>query len=515
MTDENIHIGELFKLFIRYWKIYIPIGIICLIGAIIFILITPKQYDIIAKMQLLGDKQGMISELKMLKSSGIGGLLGGGGNGINTEDEILIITSRNNLTEVIRQTEYQVETKIRKNLKEIPLDKTEVPISYIFSESLLDIINAPITIKLNVINNKIKKITVKSSLFETITFENQSLPFKIILPLGTITITHQHSNINGIFTTEISPLQKAYEDLTKMIYIKPSETTSGIIELSCRATNKQKAYRLLNAIMDRYNQYSRIVKVNEVSSNSAFVKNRLDSVTLELAILEHQIEKYKQVNKMPDPSAYSSITYYGNKETEKLILETETRMHMLDYVITYMKKASNVYSAIPIVDGAGEKAIMIYNQLILDRQRLLQSSESNNPALQLVENQLKEQRKILIESVESVRQNIQISLDALYKKDIALSKQVDKLPTQEREFIEMKRQQRIKETMYLFLMQKIQEKELINSPDELAGRVIDQAYGSYKPVFPKKSIVLIIAFIVACALSLIVISAKVFVFNRR
>lgn len=164
---------------------------------------------------------------------------------------------------------------------------------------------------------------------------------------------------------------------------------------------------------------------------------------------------------MPDPSAYSSITYYGNKETEKLILETETRMHMLDYVITYMKKASNVYSAIPIVDGAGEKAIMIYNQLILDRQRLLQSSESNNPALQLVENQLKEQRKILIESVESVRQNIQISLDALYKKDIALSKQVDKLPTQEREFIEMKRQQRIKETMYLFLMQKIQEKELL------------------------------------------------------
>lgn len=88
MTDENIHIGELFKLFIRYWKIYIPIGIICLIGAVIFILITPKQYDIIAKMQLLGDKQGMISELKMLKSSGIGGLLGGGGSGINTEDEI-------------------------------------------------------------------------------------------------------------------------------------------------------------------------------------------------------------------------------------------------------------------------------------------------------------------------------------------------------------------------------------------------------------------------------------------
>lgn len=509
MTDENIHVGELLKQFIKYWKIYVPIGIICLIGAIIFILVTPKQYDIIARMQLLGEQQGMMSELKMLKSSGIGGLLGGGGGGVNTENEILIITSRNNLTEVIRQTEYQVETSIRKSFKDVVLDKEECPISYIFPESLLDTISSPITIKLNIDNNRIKEVTVKSPLFKTVTFGNQSIPFKMALPVGDITITY-HSNGNGEYTTEISPLQKVYEDLSKTVYVNPSTTISDIIILSCEASNRQRACKLLNAMMDRYNQYSRIVKVNEANLNSAFVKNRLDSVTLELTMLEQQIEIYKQTNKMPDPGAYSSITYYGNKETEKLILETETRMRMLDYVITYMKEASNTYSAIPIVDGAGEKAIMIYNQLILDRQRLLQSSEPDNPALKLVENQLKEQRKMLIESVESVRHNIKISLDALYKKDTTLSKQVDKLPTQEREFIEMKRQQKIKETMYLFLMQKLQEKELINSPDELAGRIIDKAYSSYRPVFPKKLIVLIVAFIIACILSLVVISLKVF-----
>lgn len=514
MTDENIHVGELLKQFIKYWKIYVPIGIICLIGAIIFILVTPQKYDITARMQLLGEQQGMMSELKMLKSSGIGGLLGGGGGGVNTENEILIITSRNNLAEVIRQTEYQVETSTKKNLKNVLFDKEECPISYIFPKLLLDTISAPINIRLNVDDNKIKKATVKSSLFETIVFENQSIPFKMVLPVGTITIVRQLDG-NGTFTTQISPLQKVYEDLDKIVYVTPSKTISDIIVLSCESTNKQRACKLLNTIMNRYNQYSRMTKVNEANLNSAFVKDRLDSVTLELTILEQQIETYKQINKMPDPGAYSSITYYGNKETEKAILETETRMRMLDYVLAYMKKSSNAYSAIPIVDGAGEKAIMIYNQLILDRQRLLQSSESNNPALQLVENQLREQRKMLIESVESVRHNIQISLDALYKKDTTLSKQVDKLPTQEREFIEMKRQQKIKESMYLFLMQKLQEKELINSPDEIAGRIIDKAYSSYKPIFPKKSIVLIIAFIITCVLSLVVISFKVFVSKKE
>ena len=79
----------------------------------------------------------------------------------------------------------------------------------------------------------------------------------------------------------------------------------------------------------------------------------------------------------------------------------------------------------------------------------------------------------------------------------------------------MMRQQKIKETIFLFLMQKLQEKELTNSPDEKAGRVVDAAYSSYKHVFPKGSIVLIAAFLIACMLSLIVIGVKIFVFNKK
>ena len=120
-----------------------------------------------------------------------------------------------------------------------------------------------------------------------------------------------------------------------------------------------------------------------------------------------------------------------------------------------------------------------------------------------------------LESIESIRNNTQISLDALIAKDTKLSRQVDKLPTQEREFIEMKRQQKMKETMYLFLMQKLQEKELVNSPDEIAGRVVDKPYASYKHVFPKGSVILIIAFLLACMLSAVVIGVKIAVSKKK
>ena len=90
--DENIHLGDLIKKMFGYWKIYVPIGILCLIGAIIFLIVTPKEYAVTSRIQLLGEKQGRLSEMKMRKSSGLGGLLGGTYSGNNVEDEVMIMT---------------------------------------------------------------------------------------------------------------------------------------------------------------------------------------------------------------------------------------------------------------------------------------------------------------------------------------------------------------------------------------------------------------------------------------
>ena len=220
MKDENIHIGELLKQYIHYWKIYIPIGIICLIGAIIFILVIPKEYDIVAKIQLMGEKNGMMSELKMLKSSAIGGLLGGGGNSANTENEIVLMTSRNNLINVIRITQYQIETTTRNRLKKVILSKKESPVTYTFPIAFLDTLSKPITIKLNILNNNIQKIKVESYLFDDIIIKSQSFPYDLVLPIGTITIVSD-GKANGNYTTKITPLQKAFETLSEDIYIYP------------------------------------------------------------------------------------------------------------------------------------------------------------------------------------------------------------------------------------------------------------------------------------------------------
>ena len=520
MNDENIHIGALLKQFFIYWKIYVPIGIVCLISAIFFILVTPKEYEFTARMQLVDDEDGMLSELKMLKSSGLSALLGIGGktSGTSTEDEVIILMSRTNVTRAILQTGYLVETRQRRGLKNTLLYGKENPLSILFPEHFLDTLSSPIKIKLTLSDGIVQSARIKSKLFETVRIKKQSFPCRLQLPVGTIMIAPDAgASISGkqTFSIRITPLQKQYEDLYEDITAEAEESISNIILLSFDNENKQRGRDFLNELMSVYNRYSRNVKVREADLNARFVRGRLDTITTELAYLEHKIEAYKKQHNIPEPTLYAKAAMTGKLELESLIMETTARLKMMDYIVEYMQDPENEYASIPVFEGAGEKTVALYNQLVLERQRVHLASEEGNPALTLADKQLAEQRKMLSETITATRNSIKASLDELNRKNHAFNGKLGELPTQEREYIEMKRQQKIQETIYLFLMQKLQEKTLANSPDEQAGRVVDATYSSAKPVYPKRWIVLAIAFMAACILSLIAIYLKVSVFTKK
>lgn len=424
MNDENIHIGALLKQFLAYWKIYTPIGIICLIAAVCFLIATPQEYQFTARIQLIRDNQGMMSELKMLKSTGIGAMLGGSSSGSSVEDEVIVLMSRTNMTEAISETGYQVETRERRGLKNVLLYGKDNPVTFLFPEQFLDTLSKPVKIKLTLSNGIIQSAQIKSTLFKTVKVKEQPLPCRLQLPIGTIMITpNADVSVPGekTLTIRITPLQQTYEDLYDDLYAGAQETISDIIILLFENENKQRGYDFLNTIMSTYNQYSRNVKVKEATINAKFVKERLDTITTELAYLEHQIETYKKRNNIPEPALYAKATVTGYQELESVILETETRLKILDYVVDYMKNPLNEYASVPAIEGIGEKSIALYNQLVLDRQRLLLSSEKENPALILADKQLAEQRKMLLEAIDAARQSIRASLKEINKKNQVFS----------------------------------------------------------------------------------------------
>ena len=164
-NDENIHIGELFKQIFGYWRIYVPIGLICLVAAIVFLLVTPKEYAVTSRMQLLSNQQGIMSEMKMLRGAGVASLFGSSASGLISEDEILLMKSRINLLEVIKINDLQVSTTVRRGLKKITLDKDESPWAFTFPISFLYTLSAPIIITTTLHAVRIDKMTITHIFF--------------------------------------------------------------------------------------------------------------------------------------------------------------------------------------------------------------------------------------------------------------------------------------------------------------------------------------------------------------
>ncbi len=186
----------------------------------------------------------------------------------------------------------------------------------------------------------------------------------------------------------------------------------------------------------------------------------------------------------------------------------------MNYVLSYIKNPNNQYAIVPNISYGDEALTSAYNKLMFERFRLLKSTEPSNPAIVLINDQLKEQRKVLIETINSAIKGLEITNSELNKKNLSLNSKLKELPAQEKEFIEMKRAQKVKETLYLFLLQKLEEKEISNAPDEIASRIVDHAYCSFKPVFPKKIIVFAVAILASIILSIIIISIRLFLIKK-
>lgn len=514
MNDENVHIGALLGRYVAQWKCYVPIGLVCLAAAVVFLLVTPRQYEFVARMQLTGEKEGMASELKMLKSTGLGGLLGGMSGSVNADNEVLMVKSRRCMAEAIRATGYQVEMRRWQGLKRVLLYGDAQPLQVSFPPAFLDTLSETLKLTIEMDGTRVSRVKAKSKLLaDDIEVEGSSLPCRVSLPGGSAVTLSARPDVSlpagkQTLYCRITPLQKVYEDLTDDLYVGVEESMSDFILLSVEDENKQRGRALLDALMAAFNHQSMSTKIREAGLNSTFVSQKLDTISRELSQLEIEIEAYQKQHNVPEPTLYAKAAMTGRQEVETVVLETEARLKMLDYVIGYLNDPANRYASVPALEGVGEESVALYNKLVLERRRLLMTSEAGNPALVRTEEQLDEQQKMLAEALAATRSSLRASLDEFVKKNHLLSARLDGLPTIERQYIEMKRQQKIKETMYLFLMQRLQENILVSSPDEQAARIIDPAYCSSKAVYPRKSITLLVALLVAFILSVTVISVR-------
>lgn len=491
---EVIGLKHIIVFYLHHWKAFAVAFVISLVPAVLYLTLYPKTYEIVSSIQIQDEKDFMSSgsfglgeAAGLMKSFGLGGASVAG---VNLDDELVVLQSNALIGKMVLELGLNVEyykpyTWSYKLYEDSPLRVTADTTSFIH-------LNEDIT--LHVTSNK-GKVEVKSEIGKKErVFNFTSMPALIQLDEGDFVLNYTES-AQGLPTDlsmkiVIRPSRWVAEELSEEIVMEEHSKISNIIELSCRDYEKQRGVDMLTSLVENYNNRADKVKKEEGQKALNFLEGRINNVIKELGEVEGTIETYKIKNQLTDLEF--DIQFYTEqmKELQTKIIEIEAQTHVIDMMDAYVKDPVNKYNVVPALlstqDGEKGSALTAYNEALIERARMLQNSKENNPLIASIEEQIEKLRKGVYLSIANARSGLQITISDLKTKEKAIYDKMASVPTQERQYVDYKRQQEILQGVYLILLQKREEIALSIGQDKIKARVVDVAYVKQLPVGPRK-----------------------------
>lgn len=251
-----------------------------------------------------------------------------------------------------------------------------------------------------------------------------------------------------------------------------------LVNISFKEHNYQKGIDFLQRLIALYNQDA-IDQINKSANFTAmFIDSRLELLTNELNSVEQSLQVYKQANKLTNIEADAEQFLKRSNLYDQKKNEFEIQLQLIQYVEEFLKDTANMYALIPnlgLTDVGLVAVIQEYNKLLVNYNRIAEGSSKKNPSLLSMEAQIQSSRIAIRNSIATSRKGLQISIREMENQNSFLSSQLKKIPQQEREFLGIKRQQEIKSTLYMFLLQKREEASLSMAVTVPKARLLDAA----------------------------------------
>lgn len=477
--DDAIDVKEIVLSILRNWYWILLCVILAFLGARLFLRYSVPVYQASGKILIKnqeGNSSGGLTEEAVLQEIG----LFKPGNNINNEIEIL--KSRSLMQKVIDQLDLDVQYLGLGRLKDTEYYDGRSPI-------LLDSIRW---------DGKRRGARLEVELKDTNTFlffntaeEESTHSFAVPLILNRDTFWLSRNPTASSSSRIQIRIGGGPGKFLQKLQIRAAADYSSVLSLQMEDPVPQKASDILNKLIEVYNQEA-IDDKNQVAKKTLkFIDERLVLLTDELSSVEGGLERYKERNDISVEATstvnfiLAEISQYDNEQTQQQI-----KLELLETVDNILTGTVERYELIPanvVLQDAGglDAQIADYNTLVLNRERLQRSAGTENTQLQLLNQQLNDTRTNILRSVQSLRQSIEVSIRETETKIDQLQKRINQVPRQERELLEIKRQQNIKEALYLYLLQKKEETALSAAVTVPNARVIDPAISGAQPISPK------------------------------
>lgn len=499
--SDFIDIKGTLATYARRWYWFLLSLIICGAAAYVYVKMNPRKSRVCASILVTQD-DGAASML-----NGLGGLFGADPY---VQDEIFVITSHTVLKDVVKQLGINKLHEVKTGLLTKKFEYPTWPVDVVCDSAITDTLMANLNFKVEVRpGGETADITVKHKSKKIKELTSASLPAEVQTIFGnfTVVVTDSIAGAQGVTSwISVTGYDTAAEDLAEEIEAEIASKKSNVIELAIETTNPDYGRDVLNNIMAVYNAQGIKERNLRATKTARFIDERLAIISKDLADAESDIEKYKEGKNLVDVHTEAVINTQLKTEYESKLVTLTTEKDILELSLNFLEDTKNKYELMPITSfGESETAaatIEKYNELILKRMELVAGANEGNRLVQEIELQIDAMRENILVALRQAIKSSNVAINEAKKQaEMAMAK-LGNVPTQEREYINLKRQQEVKQQLYLFLLQRSEETAMLIANAIPKGQIIDAAYVLSKPVGPSPAVIMIIAILVAFLLPL-------------
>ncbi|MDQ5928870.1 MAG: tyrosine-protein kinase Etk/Wzc [Bacteroidota bacterium] len=508
IEDEinDVNLREQLDKYIIHWKWFVLSALLCVVLAFLYLRYTTPSYEASTSILVKDEKKGgMLSELSAFSDLGLGG-----GSINNVDNEIEILKSRTLIESTVKKLNLNVALLVEGNVVDRDVyGSAPINVYFLNKTELFEVAN--IVLKFDLLSND--NFSLEDAIGDEKMRENVILSSKkqfkfgekIPTSLGVLVIGrtafYKQNDIGKDKSIRIivSPLENVTANFRNRLKVEPISKTSSVVRVSITDPVQQKAEEFLDNMIQIYNEDAAEDK-NFISENtSKFIAERLALITQELDGVEQDVESFKKSNRLTDIESEAKLFIEGSNEYDKKGVETEIQLNVVSSLLDFIKKSTNA-DLLPtnIIADSGEAGGLIasYNQLVLDRNRILKSATTENPSVIKLDQQISSLKANVATGLKRMQSNLQIQNRDLKSQERILNSKIGKIPVQERQFRVIARQQKVKEELYLYLLQKREETAISLAATEPNARIIDAAKANKIPVTPKKNIIYLAGFLI-------------------